>query len=148
MNGRNCDGFVVHLRAEHRRLDELIRRIEALIARSRSRMVDYEARNELPHGLRELHQELAAHFTEEENGGCLEEAVCNRPSLSVEFRRLEHEHPILLNRLERIIRRAERQGGRAEKLDEAEFAAFVENLSAHEDAEKRVLSSGLGIAEL
>ena len=98
-----CRAYVVHMIAEHRRLNEAVQTIE-----QRWRVADIEAAtdetvDDLITSLQQLRDDLRHHFTEEENGGCIEEAVARCPSLSEGAARIEHEHASLLEQLEGII---------------------------------------------
>jgi hypothetical protein len=58
---------------------------------------------QLTRRLVQLRQELQSHFAEEEMGGCLEEAVSRRPSLSEISKRIVSEHAILDGMLEHLV---------------------------------------------
>src|SRR5438128_1482250 len=94
--------FVEHLLAEHRRLDHLISQTLAALPA----WEETDASSRLPQiieGLTAIRQELAQHFHEEEEGGCLDEAVSRCPRLSREVTRVESEHSKLLADLDEMI---------------------------------------------
>ncbi len=139
--------YVTHMRAEHRRLREwslAINRQWPFLSRQPS---GTEALSKLLDSLTELRQELAHHFQEEENGGCLEVAVAHQPSLSHEAMVLEHEHPGLLRQLDLVLQhvRAFPSSGDEAATIETEFREFAERLHAHEIAENEILEESFGI---
>lgn len=138
--------FAVHLRAEHRRLHELLRGIETGWPARGKRVLSESQTPPVIDGLEALREELARHFAQEEQGGCLEEAVCRCPSLTQEANQVEREHPLLLERLEGIIVRA-RSGLRTADVareTKQDFKKFARQLHAHEAAENRILASAFG----
>jgi iron-sulfur cluster repair protein YtfE (RIC family) len=139
--------YVVHLRTEHRRLHDWllsIKRQWPLIGRHSA---DRAALLKLMGGLIALRAELAHHFEEEESGGCLEEAVSHQPSLSHDVHQLEHEHPELLKRLDRLIEQVREFSFSEDHATtiEQEFRQFADELRAHELAENRILEESFGI---
>jgi iron-sulfur cluster repair protein YtfE (RIC family) len=137
--------FVTHLRGEHRRLHELLRRIET----QWSADIDDPAADQSPEvleGLESFREELARHFTQEEQGGCLEEAVSRCPSLSLQAAEIESEHPQILERLDQILVGARR--GLADRnaacKTRREFKSLAHELHAHEAAENRILVRAFG----
>jgi len=138
--------FVEHLLAEHRRLDHLISRtMAALPSWGENGASQWLPR--LVEGLNAIRQELAQHFHEEEDGGCLEEAVSRCPGLSSEVARVESEHSKLLADLDELIRRAQPLSG--SKPDDArvlgqKLRAIVLELHAHEALENQIMARGFG----
>jgi hypothetical protein len=144
---RNCDDkftYIGHMLAEHRRLDALVRGVLATIPCWEENV----GSEWLPPLVKRLHlvrEELVHHFRDEEEGGCLEEAVARCPELAPHVRLIEEEHPRLLDRLDEVIRHAEQA---AEHLDVAgpmlaqEFRTLVRDLRAHEAQENRILQQG------
>ena len=84
-----CRAFVVQLQSEHRTLHDDLARID----RNWLNLVEQPPQPEgdfpLLHELRELRAEIARHFTSEEQGGCMEEAVCRCPSKGSDADKLE-----------------------------------------------------------
>jgi hypothetical protein len=140
-NGEECLAYVEHLRREHRHLGDAMRAINDEMAKQAT--VTLELVNEL----KALAAELQHHFREEEEGGCIEEAVSCCPSLSPEAKRLEREHPELRSAVAEVIQRAE-SGASAEGQAEVRrlFADFSRRLLAHEAAENRILAEAFGYA--
>lgn len=93
-----------------------------------------------------LWDELSRHFAEEEDGGCIEEAVCRCPSMSREAQRLELQHETLLDQLEQLIVRCCLTTTTGECADgvKQEFEEFSQQLHMHEDVENRILQHAFG----
>jgi len=138
--------FVEHLLAEHRRLDHLISQTMAALP-GWDEIDAWQWLPRLVEGLNAIRHELAQHFHEEEDGGCLEEAVSRCPGLSSEVARVESEHAKLLADLDELIRRAQPLSG--SKPDEArvlgqKLRAIVLELHAHEALENQIMARGFG----
>jgi len=101
-----CQAYINHLLAEHRRLHTLLRLASAAINQSGDPHRDASP-VDMAKILRHAREELQHHFAEEEGGGCLNEAVSRCPSLSPEAKRIEAEHPGLLYEIDRLITLAE-----------------------------------------
>src|SRR5262245_50052025 len=100
-----CEAYAAHLLAEHRRLHVMLRLARAAVLQSGGPDRDATAKDVM-RVLRQIRDELARHFAQEEAGGCLEEAACRCPSLSTQVRRVEAEHRTLLAELDKLIGRA------------------------------------------
>jgi hypothetical protein len=140
-----CRCYVDHLIAEHRRLHRMLR-----VARNAIMPLGATTGNvpgadmvKLLGGVRE---ELEHHFAQEEGGGCLEEAVSRCPSLSDEVRRIEAEHPRLLESIDRLIAQARDSDRSVEgRIAVArEFDELCAQLDAHEGAENALLRKAFG----
>jgi hemerythrin len=138
-----CRVYVDHLLAEHRRLHRMLR--EARIA-VRAGDPGEKSIDHIVQVLRNVRQELQQHFAEEEAGGCLEEAVSFCPRLSGELRRIEAEHPEMLNEIDRLIAQALDSEPTVDSrlaLENA-FDELCHQLHAHEAAENELLRQGFG----
>lgn len=140
-----CRCYVDHLIAEHRRLHRILR-----VARNAIMPLDNATGNvpaaDIVKLLGEVREELAHHFAQEDGGGCLEEAVSRCPTLSDEVRRIEAEHPWLLESIDRLIAQA-RDSDRSVKgrIEVARgFDELCAQLDAHEGAENALLRKGFG----
>mgnify|MGYP002624155856 CR=1 FL=1 len=132
-----------HLRLEHRRLHGLI-----LDVRDACRVADAEsctAGRRLYEAFSGLYVELKRHFAQEEEGGCLEQAVTLCPSLAEEVAQAEREHPLLLARLERLLEVIQMYGVKGSSNWEKQFADLARALHSHEAREDRVLAQAFGI---
>jgi len=140
-----CRFYVEHLIREHRRLHRMLRLARAAIVGTGGPDGDTTFAD-IVRILRQVREELAHHFAEEEAGGCLDEAVSQCPSLSAEARRIEAEHPQLLDSVDRLIAQAldcdqsfEKQVALKRGFDE-----LCRQLVAHETAENVLLRKGFG----
>lgn len=138
----DCQPYVRHMLAEHRRLHKLLQAAGNVV---RKPSVNWST--QLCPLLIELRQELEHHFLQEEQGGCLEQAASYCPSLSADVRRIEAEHPRLLAKLKALIEQT--ASGRSSERDrqalEHAFASLSRDLYAHEAAEIESLRRGFGI---
>jgi len=145
-NYDECRCYVEHLLAEHRRIHRMLRQARAAIVACGG--PDRDATGlDVVRVLRQVRAELAHHFTQEEGGGCLDEAVSRCPSLSAECRRIEAEHPQLLVNLDRLIAQALDCDQSVETLVTLgrEFDDLCRQLDAHEAAENALLRKGFGV---
>ena len=136
--------FVEHLLAEHRRLDHLISQTMAALP-GWDEIDAWQWLPRLVEGLNAIRHELAQHFHEEEDGGCLEEAVSRCPGLSSEVARVESEHAKLLADLDELIRRAQPlSGSKPDEVLGQKLRAIVLELHAHEALENQIMARGFG----
>ena len=142
-NSRESLAYMTHLRAEHRRLQDCLRRIERQWIEEPVGPAEVIPQRVID-DLRTLRAELAHHFEEEESGGCLEEAVARQPRLSHDANRLEHEHAALLEQIDRLLAKVTATACLAQSAEEVktDFRRFAEQLQAHEEAENRILEQG------
>lgn len=131
--------YAVHLKSKHRRLSELLRRIE--------QQREQSSHSDLAKSLNQLRAELSAHFDEEESGGCLEEAVVHVPNLMAEAGRVLSEHPSLLAELDRLLEQigASEVSQLSLEVVKQEFAKFAKRLRTHEAAEDHILQKSFGV---
>jgi len=135
--------YIDHLRAEHRLLHDEVRSIEKMLCDTVAGQGDSL---ELRRRLDLLSSDLRRHFTEEEAGGCLEEAVSRCPSAASQADALEAQHATLLARIERIAGRlvagTPRENAESENED---FNWFAKDLLAHEAAENQIMQRAFGV---
>jgi hypothetical protein len=136
--------YVNHLSAMHRRLHAILSRIRAQARFDGDG--DSAAPAAIAADMKSVRTELVVHFCEEEQGGCLEDAVSRCPRLSSDVKRLEKEHPLLVAELDGLIAQfVDQPQTLAARLDiERRFDEFCENLEAHEAAENAVLRAAYG----
>jgi hypothetical protein len=141
-----CRCYVDHLVAEHRRLHRMLRVARNAIMPPTSSTENAPAAD-IVKLLSEVRVELQHHFTEEEDGGCLEEAVSRCPSLSDEAHHIEAEHPRLLEEIDRLIALARDadQSVQGRIAIAHEFDELCAQLDAHEGAENALLRKGFGV---
>jgi hypothetical protein len=141
-----CRCYVNHLVAEHRRLDAQLRKMRGAITQSVG--PDEEPSfAEVARNVQRLRDQLDHHFTEEEGGGCLDEAVSRCPRLSAEVKRIKEEHADLLASADHLTQRAKTLLPNLlnQFALELEFEKLYQRLRVHEAAENQVLAHGLGM---
>lgn len=137
-----------HLLAQHRELHDLLVESRAAFA-GFAEGATATARQRL----NELRDHLARHFSQEEQGGYLEESLARMPRLSRAVRDVLAEHPALLGELDGLLERlaARDIGSEAWRQAGCDFEAFASHLLAHERNENAVLQEGynedLGLAD-
>ena len=137
-----CRPYIDYWVALHRRLHALVHQARRAI--KRDGRDEAAALAELTHVLPLLRAELEHHFAEEDKGGCLEEAVSHCPRLSLEARRIEAEHPRLLDELDRLTARATAATPADLTVVEVDLEMFLRRLHSHEAAENELLRQGFG----
>jgi len=145
LNNEECRCYVEHLIAEHRRIHRMLRLARTTIVASGGPDGDATGAD-VARVLRQVRGELEHHFAQEESGGCLDEVVSRCPSLSAEARRIEAEHPQLLDSVDRLIAQA-MDGDQSVEKRVALWRGFDElcrQLDAHETAENAMLRKGFG----
>jgi hypothetical protein len=139
--------YVDHMLAEHRHLDRLLRRTLAMLPA----WEEADNTHWLPRmvsGLAAIRNELAHHFHDEEQGGCLEEAVARCPALSTEARQVERQHDELLEHLDELISRCQTTApptpAQARAVDQ-EFRQIVREVKLHEAQEAHIIQRGFNV---
>jgi hypothetical protein len=148
MNGnQECVAYAGHLQSEHRELHQRLRQMQAQLNQLPPAVIDAPLRDQLLAVGQKLYDDLARHFREEEGGGCLDYAASRVPSLSGEVRTLEHEHPLILGQLRRLITevRAAVPGTLEVARLKEKFDHFVVNMLSHEARENRVVERGFNM---
>jgi hypothetical protein len=96
--------------------------------------------------LKLLGDDLRRHFVEEEEGGCLEEAVSRCPSVAPQADALQGQHAALLNSLDQMIAGLSSNSPRAAADGfSSQLKRFCQDLLAHEAAENQVMRQAFGI---
>jgi iron-sulfur cluster repair protein YtfE (RIC family) len=146
MRDEECRPFVEHLRREHRRLHEALAQTELALAEA-SR-TDDPARKApaIARRLSDLRDELARHYAEEEAGGCLEEALLRSPTVSPEVKRVQAEHPVFKQDMDRLVAKAAKLAKTPSDWAELrhDYHEIAAKLRMHEAAENRILLYGFG----
>jgi len=140
-----CRCYVEHLVADHRRLHRTLRLAQAAIVANGCPDRDANC-TDIVRVLQQVREKLEHHFTQEESGGCLDEAVSRCPALSAEAKRIELEHPQLLQDVDRLIAQAlDCDQSLENRLSlERGFDNLCGQLDAHEAAEDALLRKGFG----
>lgn len=141
----DCRTYAEHLRIEHSHIDRSLEELQHLIANT----AQWSKENPAPAllaGLVQLREQLAHHFREEEEGGCMEEAQSRSPSLLEDVRTLQAEHAGFLKTLDGLIAEAELLAKQPTDLQplQTTFSGFLHQLHAHEAEENRILLFGFG----
>ena len=146
MNGNDdCRTYVEHLRIEHSHIDQSLEQLQHLLGNA----VNWSKENPAPALLARLLQfreQLALHFREEEEGGCMEEARSLSPCLSEDVETLQAQHAGFLAILDSLIAETEVLAKRPNGLPalQQSFHSFLQQLHAHEAEENRILLFGFG----
>jgi hypothetical protein len=137
-----CQAWLTRLQAEQRRVHELLSEARTQIESGKSASYKLLGAGQT---LEKLRAELQRHFSEEERGGCLDEAVARAPCLASEASRLMGEHAELLHALDHLIELVMGPARmRGAKL-ETEFARLCHRLEEHEVKEFSLLQRSFGL---
>lgn len=131
---KECAAFVAHLRKEHQHLHQAI---QDVLEAEQIQFHEFRKR------LVRLRDELARHFQEEEEGGCLEEAVARCPALAEEVERLLLDHGKLLQDMDTLIEQ-HACSGCSDGSWHAAFVRLTKDLLTHESAEDDILRRAFG----
>jgi len=132
----NCRTYAEHLRIEHSHIDRSLEKLEHLVANT----AQWGKENPAPAllaGLVQLREQLAHHFREEEEGGCMAEAQSRSPSLLDDVQTLQAEHAGFLKTLDGLIAETELLSKQPTDLGplQATFSGFLHQLHALEAEE-------------
>ena len=140
-----------HVLAEHRDLFNLMLAVRSSLAAAGPPTL--ERREDVLAAMHELRDHLRDHFTQEEQGGFLEESVTRIPRLSAAVQSILGQHPGLLAEVDRVIGDLESSPadpGVWARVDR-NFASFSAHMTAHERSENAVVQAGynedLGLME-
>lgn len=143
-----CRTYLTHVSAEHKRLDKLLRQVIAMLP-NWEEATGTSWREPLLARIQELRVELGHHFAQEEEGGCLEEAIAQNPEVGRMADDAIAEHPRLLAMLDAIIQQLEVQrlldANDVQRISD-DFRLLAEAIRRHEAAERAVLESGFGVS--
>ena len=140
MNHNECNSYLSHLRSEHRRLEILSRGVREDFERARDDSWYRHDRPQIAARLGALRDEFLKHVDEEEQGGCVDEAVSRLPSLSGAARQVHQESEQLVRRLDSLLEVLET--GTRESAWQA-YRDFAEHLRLHERHEELLVEKGL-----
>lgn len=131
-----------HVLAEHQELfNRLTMARRAFALQAAPAGDEFESLRQCLIGLR---SHLHEHFTQEERGGFLEEAVARMPRLGSAVADLVSQHPLLLAELDKIIDSLPSSIETVAAWQEAgqTFATFAAHMMAHERHENAVVQEG------
>jgi hypothetical protein len=143
----DCHRTSVHLIAEHRRVQRLLHMAQAAVG-GRGGPYRDAGLTDVATVMRQIRAELEHHFAEEETGRYLEEVVSRYPHFAAEAERVESEHPLLLEHVDRLIAQAMDCDQSVEKRIALarEFDELCRQLDAHEAAENMLLRKDVDAA--
>ena len=132
--------FYCHFTGEQQRIDHEVHDLQREVHEAHGLAPPAQMTDRLTR-LREM---MATHFLEEEEG-CLDEIVAQRPFLARETKHLEQEHRQLLEELDALIEMVpHRETGESWKT---RFDQFQTTLMRHERAERELVRRGLQLSE-
>jgi len=99
-------GYLQAIKREHHTIGEKAHQLELVRREAVARNWPISLIRDTSIRLRELEQILQEHFVREEEGGFLDEAVCNSPQYAAESSRLMHEHSEILGRIREMLARS------------------------------------------
>jgi hemerythrin len=139
-----CRSNAEHIIAEHRRLHRLMTQAHAAIVAFNGPDGD-ATMADVVRVLRQVREELARHFAQEEADGFLNKAAACSPELAAEVRRIEHEHPRLLETADALIAQAMDSDQSVQKRVALELAFddLRYDLDSHEAAENALLRQSI-----
>ncbi len=135
--------YAEHLHHEHHRLNRLLLEIGHEVARLVGPPADRTLLQRLETRITDLWDQLKAHFAEEEDGGCLEEAVTRCPALAVNLQSIMEEHSVLEQLLGQLLAEVSDPSIAPAEVG-AKWQAFYNKIRAHEAAETRLLRMAFG----
>jgi len=135
-NHESDRSYINHMLAEHRRLHRML-----VFARNTMAADDDAWLARFIKVLGDIRCELQCHFAEEEQGGCLDQAVSFHPNLSPDMKHVEEEHPQLLAAMDSLLAQAkDSQDVLPDRMAlRSAFDDLCHALHAHEAAENDIL---------
>ncbi len=139
------NALIQQVRNEHRELHQRVKQVRDQLAALCGPRVSAIAAAEIQQTLVALREYVGHHFSQEENGGWVEEAVVRMPRLAHDLTVLESQHDPLLKRLNQLIDDAPKgESSLASwKQTEDNFRRFVRDLFAHEANEEKMMEIGI-----
>lgn len=130
-----------HLLAQHRELHDLLVEARDAFAAANHATAAVAAAH---HRLTSLRKHLVRHFSQEEEGGFLEESLARMPRLAAAAREVLAEHPDLLGELDGLLETLPARDIDAAVWRQAghDFEVFASHLLAHERNENAVVQQG------
>jgi hemerythrin HHE cation binding domain-containing protein len=138
-----CAAYAEHLHHEHSRLNRLLLEIGHEIDQFGRPNAATGLLKRLEERITDLSSQLKAHFAEEEDGGCLEEAVTRCPSLAAEVRTTLEEHLVLDRLLYTLLAQLSDPAVTPTDLQKS-WHLFYAKIQAHEAAETKILQMAFG----
>jgi hemerythrin-like domain-containing protein len=130
------------LKKEHAYINEIIKKIEKLVAVIGPQRPALEWGSSLLENLSSLREHLEKHFEFEEMGGFMEEVMKALPNISPQVESLRRDHQILAFEINDLYRRAERlilnSGPTSREIGE-DIKHFLHSLHKHERKENELI---------
>lgn len=140
--------YIGRLHREHRHINDRVNRIHSFLEQLTARLPTAAEIHQLTLELKGLYAELERHFDEEEQGGCIEDAVSRNPKLADEANRLFAEHAALLAQLSNLCRQLDENVEVVQSVSKVagDFRVFADALQTHEAFENSILHQGHNVA--
>jgi len=120
----SLEAYVASVRADHRHQGSLVHHVNAALANGAGSNWNQTSVDEIITSLDALHEHLGHHFSREEEGGYLEEALVHAPRLQTRASQLMAEHPPLLKQFGDLVAAAKRR-----KDDKAQWPSLAKDLT-------------------
>lgn len=135
--------FAAAFQAEHRELRRLLQALRHALAKDR--VWSQELAQEAFGIVEALDTHLHGHFSKEEEGGYLEQALAVAPRFSDEAQRLLAQHAVMLAEVKRVLETARRAISVQEAWLQlqAEARELMQKLVEHETAENQIVQQAL-----
>ena len=145
--------YLEQVRAEHYGLEQVLHQLAETMETAQALQWPAASTQRLVELLTELRDQIECHFTQEEIGGYMEEALSRAPRFSAQAAALLKQHAEFARELHDLLARS--QAGRDNpgiwKQMHAELQAFLKRLKAHEAGENRIIEAAfnedLGLAD-
>ncbi|QDU26215.1 hypothetical protein ETAA8_12900 [Anatilimnocola aggregata] len=141
-----CRTYLNHVQLQHQHMQQLLERLRSLVVGAKGCSFAFDDAKLL---LSDLGDHLARHIAEEEGGGCIDEAVCRCPRLSLQARDLKAQQPRLVAAIERIVAKFEGRNrlGTCSFMVEQEIQQLASDLRLYEESERELLAEAFGVDE-
>ena len=140
----NEETVLSHLTAEQRHLHGRLQKLQKLFTTDNNELPTPEQMNELQRELAELRRQLGELYCQEEEGGLLEEATAQRPTIGPHVMALNQEHPALLAETDRLMIYSQGTPMSAEywQVLGEQYHALKRKLCEHELQSARLVQAG------
>lgn len=136
-------GLIRHVQVEHQKLETLLVEVQAALVDWQHQWASRAAFETARGKTVQLAGEAYKHFDEEENEGCMEEAVCHCPSLAADVACVRKEHTELKQDLGKLIALVDKNSQNAQEVLNA-FAQLKQKLHEHEKRENELIEHAFG----
>jgi iron-sulfur cluster repair protein YtfE (RIC family) len=137
----HCTALLEHIQQVHHQLNVAVSQLRHRLAELQAVGLPLPA--DLVEQLQALRVGLAAHFAEEETGGCFDDLAVRSATAAQQIRQIEAEHRELLPMIDRLITAGRVEAGKVQDFSQR-FEELADRLRAHEAAESRLFQYALG----